>query len=250
MEVTNKIVIITGAGSGIGKATAIHFAKYGATVVVSDINLESAQKVVDEITTNKGKALAVKANVAKFEDVENLINTTVEKFGSLDVIVNNAGIGPNLLKTHESLLKDWDRVIAVNQTGVFYCMKVALQQFLKQGYGNIVNIASLAGLKASPNTISYSASKFAVVGMTKSAAMEYATKNIRVNAVCPGYTESALLDQLLNAKPEMDAILKSMIPMKRFGKTSEIAEAVVWLASDSTRFITGQTITLDGGTSL
>ena len=129
-------------------------------------------------------------------------------------------------------------------------MKVALQQFLKQGYGNIVNIASLAGLKASPNTISYSASKFAVVGMTKSAAMEYATKNIRVNAVCPGYTESALLDQLLNAKPEMDAILKSMIPMKRFGKTSEIAEAVVWLASDSTRFITGQTITLDGGTSL
>ncbi len=250
MEVTNKIVIITGAGSGIGKATAIHFAKYGATVVVSDINLESAQKVVDEITTNKGKALAVKANVAKFEDVENLINTTVEKFGSLDVIVNNAGIGPNLLKTHESLLKDWDRVIAINQTGVFYCMKVALQQFLKQGYGNIVNIASLAGLKASPNTISYSASKFAVVGMTKSAAMEYATKNIRVNAVCPGYTESALLDQLLNAKPEMDAILKSMIPMKRFGKTSEIAEAVVWLASDSTRFITGQTITLDGGTSL
>ena len=250
MEVTNKIVIITGAGSGIGKATAIHFAKYGATVVVSDINLESAQKVVDEIATNKGKALAVKANVAKFEDVENLINTTVEKFGSLDVIVNNAGIGPNLLKTHESLLKDWDRVIAINQTGVFYCMKVALQQFLKQGYGNIVNIASLAGLKASPSNISYSASKFAVVGMTKSAAMEYATKNIRVNAVCPGYTESALLDQLLNAKPEMDAILKSMIPMKRFGKTSEIAEAVVWLASDSTKFITGQTITLDGGTSL
>lgn len=250
MEVTNKIVIITGAGSGIGKATAIHFAKYGATVVVSDINLESAQKVADEIETNKGKALAVKANVAKFEDVENLINTTVEKFGSLDVIVNNAGIGPNLLKTHESLLKDWDRVIAVNQTGVFYCMKVALQQFLKQGHGNIVNIASLAGLKASPNNISYSASKFAVVGMTKSAAMEYATKNIRVNAVCPGYTESALLDQLINAKPEMDAILKSMIPMKRYGKTSEIAEAVVWLASDSTKFITGQTITLDGGTSL
>ena len=250
MEVTNKIVIITGAGSGIGKATAIHFAKYGATVVVSDINLESAQKVVDEIATNKGKALAVKANVAKFEDVENLINSTVEKFGSLDVIVNNAGIGPNLLKTHESLLKDWDRVIAVNQTGVFYCMKVALQQFLKQGYGNIVNIASLAGLKASPSNISYSASKFAVVGMTKSAAMEYATKNVRVNAVCPGYTESALLDQLLDAKPEMEAVLKSVIPMKRFGKTSEIAEAVVWLASDSTKFITGQTITLDGGTSL
>ncbi|MFT6870071.1 MAG: NAD(P)-dependent dehydrogenase (short-subunit alcohol dehydrogenase family) [Paraglaciecola sp.] len=250
MEVKDKIVIITGAGSGIGKATAIHFAKNGATVVVSDINLEKAQKVSNELVTNGGKSLPIKANVAKFEEVENLINTTVAKFGRLDVIVNNAGIGPSLLRTHEATLKDWDRVISVNQTGVFYCMKLALAQFLKQGHGNIVNIASLAGLKASPNNISYSASKFAVVGMTKSAAMEYATKNIRVNAVCPGYTESALLDQLINAKPEMDAILKSVIPMKRFGKAAEIAEAVVWLASDSTKFITGQTITLDGGTSL
>jgi|TARA_B110000967_G_scaffold210026_1_gene269670 NAD(P)-dependent dehydrogenase (short-subunit alcohol dehydrogenase family) len=250
MEVKDKIVIITGAGSGIGKATAIHFAKNGATVVVSDINLEKAQKVSNELVTNGGKSLPIKANVAKFEEVENLINTTVAKFGRLDVIVNNAGIGPSLLRTHEATLKDWDRVISVNQTGVFYCMKLALAQFLKQGYGNIVNIASLAGLKASPNNISYSASKFAVVGMTKSAAMEYATKNIRVNAVCPGYTESALLDQLINAKPEMDAVLKSVIPMKRYGKAAEIAEAVVWLASDSTKFITGQTITLDGGTSL
>jgi NAD(P)-dependent dehydrogenase (short-subunit alcohol dehydrogenase family) len=250
MQVKNKIVIVTGAGSGIGKATATHFAKNGATVVVSDINLESAQQIADKIIANGGKAIANKCNVTKFEEVENLINTTVEKFGRLDVIVNNAGIGPNLLRTHESSLKDWDKVIAVNQTGVFYCMKLALAQFLKQGGGNIVNIASLAGLKASPNNISYSASKFAVVGMTKSAAMEYATKNIRVNAVCPGYTESALLNQLLSAKPEMDAILKSVIPMKRYGKATEIADAVVWLASDNTKFITGQTITLDGGTSL
>ncbi|MCH3881015.1 MULTISPECIES: SDR family NAD(P)-dependent oxidoreductase [Tenacibaculum] len=250
MQVENKIVIVTGAGSGIGKATAIHFAKHGATVVVSDINIENAEKTSEEIKSNGGKAIANKCNVAKFEEVENLIHSTVKEFGKLDVIVNNAGIGPNLLRTHESSLKDWGRVIAVNQTGVFYCMKVALQQFLEQGYGNIVNIASLAGLKASPNNISYSASKFAVVGMTKSAAMEYATKNIRVNAVCPGYTESALLTQLINAKPEMDAILKSVIPMKRYGKADEIADAVVWLASDNTRFITGQTITLDGGTSL
>ena len=250
MQVKDKIVIITGAGSGIGKATAIHFAKYGATVVVSDINLEKAKEVAAEIVTNGGKSLPIKANVAKFEEVENLIKQTVVDFGKLDVLVNNAGIGPSFLRTHESTLRDWNRVIAVNQTGVFYGMKVALTQFLEQGYGNIVNIASLAGLKASPNNISYSASKFAVVGMTKSAAMEYATKNIRVNAVCPGYTESALLNQLLNAKPEMDAILKSVIPMKRYGKAAEIAEAVVWLASDNTKFITGQTITLDGGTSL
>lgn len=250
MQVENKIVIVTGAGSGIGKATALHFAKHGATVVVSDIHVESAQKVVAEIITNGGNATANQCNVAKFEEVENLINSTVSEFERLDVIVNNAGIGPNLLRTDQATLKDWDKVIAVNQTGVFYCMKLALQQMLKQGGGNIVNIASLAGLKASPNNISYSASKFAVVGMTKSAAMEYATKNIRVNAVCPGYTESALLNQLLGAKPEMDAVLKSVIPMKRYGKANEIAEAVVWLASDSTKFITGQTITLDGGTSL
>jgi len=250
MEVKNKIVIVTGAGSGIGKATAIHFAKHGAIVVVADINLESAQKVVEEIVTNGGICRSIKVNVAKFEEVDYLIKATIKEFGRLDVIVNNAGIGPNLLRTHESSLEDWNRVIAVNQTGVFYCMKLALVEFLKQGGGTIVNIASLAGLKASPNNISYSASKFAVVGMTKSVAMEYATKNIRVNAVCPGYTESALLDQLIAAKPEMDAILKSVIPMKRYGKAEEIAEAAVWLASDSTKFMTGQTITLDGGTSL
>ena len=141
MEVKNKIVIITGAGSGIGKATAIHFAKYGAIVVVSDIDLESAKKVAEEIVTNGGTSRPIKANVAKFEEVENLINETVEEFGRLDVIVNNAGIGPNLLRTHESSLKDWDRVIAVNQTGVFYCMKLALVQFLKQGAGVVTTRA-------------------------------------------------------------------------------------------------------------
>ena len=250
MQVKDKVVIVTGAGSGIGKATAIHFAKHGAKVVVSDIDTEKMQNVADEIVTNFGKALPISADVSDYEDVEHLITHTIAVFGKLDVLVNNAGIGPNYLKTHQSRLKDWDKVIAVNQTGVYYCMKVALNQFIEQGYGNIVNIASLAGLKASPNNISYSASKFAVVGMTKSAALEYASKNIRINAICPGYTESALLDLLLSAKPEMDSILKNIIPMKRYGKAKEIAEAVVWLASDNTKFITGQTITLDGGTSL
>lgn len=250
MHFKNKIVIITGAASGIGKACAFQFAKKGATVVVADINLENAQKIVDEIVTNQGNALPIKVNVAKFTDVEKLINTTVAEFGKIDIMINNAGIGPSYLKTHEATLRDWDRVISVNQTGVFYGMKLALQQFLIQGYGNIVNVASLAGLKASSHNISYSASKFAVVGMTKSAAMEYASQNIRINAVCPGYTASPLLDQLRNTKPEMDAKLKSVIPMKRYAKPDEIAAAVLWLASDETQFITGQTITLDGGTSL
>ncbi|MDY8136345.1 SDR family NAD(P)-dependent oxidoreductase [Aquimarina sp. 2201CG5-10] len=251
MQVQDKVVIVTGAGSGIGAASAKHFAKYDAKVIVSDISEEKAQKTVNEINNNRGEAVAIVADVAKFEDVENLIKSTVDQFGHLDVIVNNAGIGPkHMIRTADYTLEDWDNVIAVNQTGVFYCMKLALKQMAKQGYGNIVNIASLAGLKASMNNLSYCASKFAVVGMTKSAALEYATKNIRINAVCPGYTESALLDKLLAVRSDMDDRLKSVIPMKRYGQAEEIAEAVVWLASDNTRFITGQTITLDGGTSL
>ncbi len=251
MQVKDKVVIITGAGSGIGAATAKHFAKHGAQVIVSDIKEEKAQKTADAIKQEGGKATIITANVAKFEEVEKLVSDTVEKFGRLDVMVNNAGIGPrNMARVGEYTLEDWDNVVAVNQTGVFYCMKQALLQMTKQGEGNIVNIASLAGLKASLNNISYCASKFAVVGMTKSAALEYATKNIRINAVCPGYTESALLDKLLSARPDMDQRLKSVIPMKRYGQANEIADAVVWLASDNTKFITGQTITLDGGTSL
>ncbi len=251
MQVANKIVVVTGAGSGIGAATAKHFAKHGAQVVVSDMKEERAQLVADAINKEGGKAVVIIANVAKYEEVEQLISKTVAQFGKIDVLVNNAGIGPrNLVKVADHTLEDWDNVIAVNQTGVFYGMKLALQQMLEQGHGNIVNVASLAGLKASLNNLCYSASKFAVVGMTKSAALEYATKNIRINAVCPGYTESALLDKLKSARPDMDDRLKSIIPMKRYGDASEIAEAIVWLASDSTGFITGQTITLDGGTSL
>ena len=251
MLVKDKVVIITGAGSGIGKATAKLFAQNEAKVVVSDINLANAERVVSEITESGGTAIAVQTDVTQFEQVENLIQQAVKTYGKLDVMVNNAGIGGKAQnKTAEHTLDDWHNVIAVNQTGVFYGMKLALQQMVKQGFGNIVNIASLAGLKASGNNLSYSASKFAVVGMTKSAALEYASKRIRVNAVCPGYTESALLNQLKGARPDMEQILMKMIPMRRFGEASEIAEVVVWLASDSTQFITGQTITIDGGISL
>ncbi|MBW1296540.1 SDR family NAD(P)-dependent oxidoreductase, partial [Aquimarina litoralis] len=163
MQVKNKIVVVTGAGSGIGAATAKHFAKYEATVVVSDIKEGKAKRIADQIIEEGGKAVVIPANVANYEEVASLISNTVDQFGRLDVMVNNAGIGPrNMSKTAEYTLQDWDSVIAVNQTGVFYCMKLALQQMMKQGHGNIVNIASLAGLKASLNNLSYSASKFAV----------------------------------------------------------------------------------------
>ena len=251
MNVKDKIVIITGAGSGIGKATALLFGELGAQVIASDIHLESVNRVTAEIVSNGGNATAKEANVTHPEAVEELISSTVETYGQLDVMVNNAGIGgKQQAKTAEHTLEDWHNVIAVNQTGVFYCMKIALGVMVKQGYGNIVNVASLAGLKASGNNLSYSASKFAVVGMTKSAALEYGRKNIRINAVCPGFTESALLNQLLSVSADMEDRLKRFIPMGRFGKAEEIAEAICWLASDNSKFITGQTLTLDGGNSL
>ena len=251
MELENKVVIITGAGSGIGAATATLFAEHGAKVIVSDLNMEKAQGVVDGIKKVGGTSFAVQANVTKFEEVEALVSKAVNEYGQLDVMVNNAGIGgKNQKKTADHAHEDWHNVIAVNQTGVFYCMQVALQQMMEQGYGNIVNVASLAGLKPSGYNLSYSASKYAVVGMTKSAALEYGRKNIRINAVCPGYTNSALLDRLLSSRPDMGDTLKRLIPMDRFGEPAEIAEAITWLASDNSKYITGQTITLDGGTSL
>lgn len=251
MSVENKVVIITGAGSGIGAASAVLLAKHGASVIVADLNLKSAKSVADKINSAGGSAFAFQVDVSAFKEVELLIAQTIEDHGKLDVMINNAGIGgENQKKTAEHTLEDWDNVIAVNQTGVFYCMKVALGHMMKQGYGNIINMASLAGLKPSGYNLSYSASKFAVVGMTKSAALEYGSKNIRINAVCPGYTHSALLDKLLASRPDMSGTLKQLIPMDRFGDAEEIAEAVLWLASDKSKYVTGQTITLDGGTSL
>ena len=246
-----KTVIITGAGSGLGKAMAIAFASEGYNVVLSDVNESSINELLKEIVSSGGQGVTHVADVSNYSQMEQLVESAVKKFDTLDVIVNNAGIGPKkMLPTGDSTLEDWDRVIAVNQTGVFYGMKLALQQMMKQGNGNIINIASLAGLKASGNNISYAASKFAVVGMTKAAALEYGRKNIRINAICPGYTQSALLESMFRFKPELEEALKKMIPFKRYGKASEIADAAVWLASEKSSYITGQTITLDGGLSL
>lgn len=248
MDFQNKTVVITGAGSGIGRSTAILFAMQGANVVVSDINEKSGIETVELIKNKNGSAIFIKCNVAKFAEVENLMNKTVEHFGAIDIAVNNAGIGgKSLQKTAEHPFDDWDQVIAVNQTGVFYCMKLEIQQMLKQGHGNIINIASIAGLRGLPNNLSYVASKHAVVGMTKTVALEYARKNIRVNAVCPVFTHSALFQQLLDSKEGLDQKLKMGIPMSRFGQPEEIGEAILWLTSDKSKFITGHALPVDGG---
>ena len=240
--------MITGAGSGIGAATVRFFAKKGAYVVLADISLEKMVDIADSIPM---ECMIQKTDVSQYDQMQSLAGAVIKKYGQIDVWVNNAGIGPTqMLKTADHSLQDWERVIAVNQSGVFYGMKVALPAMLKQGSGNIVNVASLAGLKASGNNISYVASKFAVVGMTKAAALEYAKKNIRINAVCPGYTDTNMLRQLLEVKPEIEDKLKNHIPMGRFGKATEVATAIGWLASDQTQFMTGQMLSLDGGTSL
>lgn len=248
MSFKEKVIVITGAGSGIGAATVRFFAKKEAYVVLADISLEKMVDIADSIPM---ECMIQKTDVSQYDQMQSLAGAVIKKYGQIDVWVNNAGIGPiQMLKTADHSLQDWERVIAVNQSGVFYGMKVALPAMLKQGSGNIVNVASLAGLKASGNNISYVASKFAVVGMTKAAALEYAKKNIRINAVCPGYTDTNMLRQLLEVKPEIEDKLKSHIPMGRFGKATEVATAIGWLASDQTQFMTGQTLSLDGGTSL
>ena len=248
MSFKEKVIVITGAGSGIGAATVRFFAKKEAYVVLADISLEKMVDIADSIPM---ECMIQKTDVSQYDQMQSLAGAVIKKYGQIDVWVNNAGIGPTqMLKTADHSLQDWERVIAVNQSGVFYGMKVALPAMLKQGSGNIVNVASLAGLKASGNNISYVASKFAVVGMTKAAALEYAKKNIRINVVCPGYTDTNMLRQLLEVKPEIEDKLKSHIPMGRFGKATEVATAIGWLASDQTQFMTGQTLSLDGGTSL
>ncbi|MEM8528411.1 MAG: glucose 1-dehydrogenase [Bacteroidota bacterium] len=248
MNFKNKVVLITGAASGIGRTTALAFGNQGAKVIVSDIDDRQGKEVAEKINSMDGEALFVEANVADFDVVNNLVQTAVKHFGRLDIAVNNAGIGPNkTAKTDQHRLKDWDRVIAVNQTGVFYCMQLELQQMLQQGGGVIVNIASVAGLKGLPNNLAYTASKHAVVGMTKTAALEYARKNIRINAVCPVFTNSPMLEQLFSSKEGLREKLVYTIPMGRYGETQEIADTILWLSSENASFITGQSIAVDGG---
>ena len=251
MDLKNKSVVITGAASGIGAATARHMSSLGARITASDIHLRRLKKVVAEINEAGGTAIAQQVDVTDYDQVQRLMERAVEAYDHIDIVVSNAGIGgKEQHKTAEHTHPDWHNVIAVNQTGVFYTMQAALKQMARQGYGSIVNVASLAGLKPSGYNLSYRASNFAVIGMTKSAALEYGRDNIRINAVCPGYTKTPLLDKLLGVRPEMEETLRRLIPMDRFGEAAEIAEAIAWIASDQAKFMTGQTLVLDGGTSL
>ena len=249
MDFKNKITLVTGAASGIGRATALAFAEKGAIVIVSDLNEKGGIETVNQIEAAGGQSMFIKTNVAVFTEVEKMITQIVEKYGRLDIAINNAGIGGQLAKTADASIENWERVMSVNSTGVFYCLKLEIGQMLKQGGGVIVNTASIAGLKGLPNSSAYTASKHAVVGLTRSSAMEYATKNIRINALCPAFTVTALFDPQMmdNHKAGISEKLKAAIPMKRFGEVEEQVNALLWLCSDQSSFVTGLALPIDGG---
>ena len=248
-QVEDKVALVTGGASGIGRATALTFAREGAKLIIADLNEDGGHQTVHMITEQGGDATFVNVDVTQAQAVEALISTTVETYGRLDCAHNNAGIGsrPRVL-LHELPEESWDRVIDINLKGVWLCMKYELIQMRKQSAGTIVNTASIMGLVGSwSRSGAYNASKHGVVGLTKTAALEYATSGIRVNAVCPGYIRTPLLESLLTNQPEMEAQIVARHPVGRMGKPEEIAEAVVWLCSDAASFVTGHTMTVDGG---
>ncbi len=243
----NRVALVTGGASGIGRASALAFARRGAKVVVSDFNEDGGQETVQMIHDEAGEACFVRADVTHQAEVSALINAVVSAYGRLDFALNNAGIGGPRTNTADYPDDLWHRVIDVNLNGVWYCMKHEIPLMLSQGYGVIVNLASIAGLVGSPRLSAYAASKHAVVGLTKTAALEYVRKGIRINAVCPGYTDTPMASSMFEENPKFAERLLAASPSRRLGTPEEIASAVMYLCSDEADFITGHTLVLDGG---
>lgn len=241
-----KVALVTGGGSGIGQATARLFGAEGAQVVVADIRLAAAQTTAHEITAAGGTAMAVGADVTQARDVEAMIQTTVQTYGGLDILFNNAGIGVQG-NAAELSAADWDRVMDLNLKGVFLGCKYAIPQMIQRGAGSIINTASIMGLVGGSMSAVYPATKGAVVLLTKNAALDYARHNIRVNCVCPGHIETPLLQRLLERNPAQREQIPSQYPMGRLGQPREIAQAVLFLASDEASFVTGSALVVDGG---
>lgn len=241
----NKVAVVSGAGSGIGRAIAITYAKEGAKVAVADINGEHAEETVKIIKDNGGDAFAITADSSKASENKSIIEKVVAQYGRLDIACNNAGMGGPAKPTGEYEPEEWDRVIALNLNGVFYACRYELEQMEKNGGGSIINIASIHGQVAAPNSPAYTASKHAVVGLTKNIAAEYAQKNIRCNAVGPGYIETPLLSANLDQQAQDAIAAKS--PINRLGTAQEIADLVVFFSSDKSSFTTGSYIISDGG---
>lgn len=242
----NKVAVITGAASGIGKATALLFASEGAKVVISDISEGNGKKVVEEIESNGGEAFFIKADTSKASEHTDLIEKTIEVYGKLDIAVNNAGIGGPQESVGNYPVEGWDNVIAINLSGVFYGMNEQIPAMLKSGGGSVINMASILGSVGSPEVAGYVAAKHGVVGLTKAAALEHAKSNVRVNAIGPGYIYTNLVNEDTMGKDGIKA-LENLHPMGRLGEAEEIAELALWLASDKSSFVTGSYYPVDGG---
>ena len=249
MRLAGKVAIITGAGSGIGRATAIMFAKEGASVVVADLDREKGMETVSFIKKEDGEARFVAVDVSNAADVQKMVRSTVDAYGKLDILVNNAGIYvlANLVETGED---DWDRILDINLKGVFLCSKYCIPQMIKGGGGTIVNVGSEAGIVGIKNQVAYNVSKSGVISLTKSAAIDFAADNVRVNCVCPGTTETPLVKAHLNATPEPEKArreLQAVRPANRLGRSEEIAAGILYLASDESPYATGSILSIDGG---
>lgn len=244
-----KVALVTGAGSGLGLATAKAFAESGASVALADWNEKAADSAVAELAARGHKAVAIRCDVADDAQIEAMVQQTVATFGRLDAAYNNAGIQNVLAETADATRDDYDRVMAINLRGVWSCMKFELQQMRKQGSGAIVNCSSLGGLVGGAERGIYHAAKHGVLGFTKSAALEYAARGIRVNAVCPGMIQTPMFDRMIaeGQGEELAGMLKAHVPMARMGRPEEVADAVLWLCSSAASYVTGQSISVDGG---
>ncbi|NLR65214.1 glucose 1-dehydrogenase [Chitinophaga varians] len=240
----DKVALVTGGGSGIGRSVAELYARHGASVIVSDIDERGGQAVVEEITRAGGKAFFVKADVSKAADNEQLVAATIKEYGKLDIACNNAGIGGESAPTGNYKLTEWEKVIGINLNGVFYGMRYQLPVMEKAGSGVIVNMASILGTAGFAGSCAYVAAKHAVVGLTKTAALEYSAKGIRVNAVGPGFIETPLLTKHLSQQA-MQALV-GLHPIGRLGKPEEVAELVLWLSAPLSSFVTGGYYPVDG----
>jgi NAD(P)-dependent dehydrogenase (short-subunit alcohol dehydrogenase family) len=245
---TNKVALVTGAGSGLGLATAKAFAKAGAAVALADTDEAAIHAAADELTAQGMKALAIRTDVSDDAQVQAMVEQTVAAFGRLDAAYNNAGIQNVLADTADATREDFDRVTAVNLSGVWSCMKFELRQMREQGSGAIVNCSSIGGIVGGAGRATYHAAKYGVIGLTTSAALEYAAKGIRINAICPGLFDTPMSDRMQAAgQTEALANMLEQVPIARLGRADEIADAVLWLCSDASSYVIGHALVVDGG---